>query len=447
MHAHLSTRIFVLIFLATISLPFAAIGSTLNSIDGRYVLHPLPEERAEAERMDRIFTLSSQVPIGRYVRKGDRLTIRAEGKREDEALSIHIGFQPMFGVELDQHTLQLKNGPTVLVSEQDGPVFLSLTTPAKTESHPVFVSVNGTQPLPFFVSGESTLSNWHEQISQYGEAPFVQLLSQRSIVTLPMDVYRQHPIDNPQASLSMIDKIIELQDELAGLDGVKNIDEPTPLRNHFLVDFRASKKNRELFYMYATSGFIGMKPDSIGDLVDPERLSKEWGIWHELGHTHQQASWTWESLSEISVNLFPLYIQEKLGIPSRLLSSESGENGATTIARADEYKMRQGKNYIQEASNYDEHFVKLVMFDELRRSYGWSLFTSIFKHFRSHPLPSEASEEDRVDAFILAACVISKDDLRPFFDRWGLYASTEGSKKIETLNLNARDALRSSRGQ
>ncbi len=75
--------------------------------------------------------------------------------------------------------------------------------------------------------------------------------------------------------------------------------------------------------MYASNYFIGMKRDNYADLT--EKLDNEWGIWHETGHTHQQYSWTWDSIGEISVNLFSLYVQEKFGLPSRLNTIEGGE--------------------------------------------------------------------------------------------------------------------------
>ncbi len=34
-------------------------------------------------------------------------------------------------------------------------------------------------------------------------------------------------------------------------------------------------------------------------------LSKgEWGLFHELGHNHQSAAWTFDGTGEVTVNLF-----------------------------------------------------------------------------------------------------------------------------------------------
>jgi len=37
-----------------------------------------------------------------------------------------------------------------------------------------------------------------------------------------------------------------------------------------------------------------------------------WGLFHELGHNHQSADWTFAGAGEVTVNLFTLYIFDKV---------------------------------------------------------------------------------------------------------------------------------------
>lgn len=421
----------------------SAFGSSFDNENGRYVLKPFPSADAEAERMDRM-RLSDQQPAGRYLRSGEVLTIRVRGLDKAQSLEAAIGFRPMFEIAQDQQEVDLDNGVTTFAVEQDGPLFFRLISldGATLMGNSVAVEVTGGRPLPLYVEGSSDLSSWRAELVAHQDAPFVQLVSRRAIITLPTGVHDHDPIDDPVATFAMIDRVLRYQNELAGFDERTSHDRSTPLRHHFLVDFRASKKNRKKFSMYATDEFIGMQSDNTGGLTNPLKLAKEWAIWHEVGHTHQQNSWTWESLTEVSVNLFSLYIQEKMGEPSRL--SLPGEDGLSARDKAGEYVARRIKNYRIEGDDYDELFVKLVMFEQLKDTYGWQLVTSLFKHYRRTPLPVDASDDEKVDAFVVLLCKLAGDDLRPFLEDWGLHVSKAANQQIDAMNLIPRNLLQAS---
>lgn len=186
--------------------------------------------------------------------------------------------------------------------------------------------------------------------------------------------------------------------------------------------------------MYASNYLIGMKHDNFTDLT--EKLSVEWGIWHETGHTQQQDPWTWESIGEVSVNIFSLYVQEKFGQPSRLRTIEDGET-ETTFARARRYVAQSKKNYLaQNDDDYNELFTKLVMFYQLRSAYGWDSIKKLHQYFRKLPVDDgDVSDEDKAGKFVYAMCVITKNDLRPFFKKWGIAIDGGTSGKIDSLKL------------
>jgi hypothetical protein len=75
------------------------------------------------------------------------------------------------------------------------------------------------------------------------------------------------------------------------------------------------------------------------------------------------------------------------------------------------------------------------MFHQLKETYGWELFQDMHQHFRAQPLPEDASDEERVDAFVEASCELTGHDLRGFFARWGLRASDKADARIEAAGL------------
>jgi hypothetical protein len=419
----------------------AASAANFDNRSGRYSFTPLPSAEAEMKRMNTIMQLSDQQPTGRYVRKGETVRVNVGGMPSGYRARAMVGFRRMIGKSSrNQQAAPLRNGNNRFVARQNGPLFITITAPAgkPAMSTEVDVSIADGKPLPLFVQGHTSMDDWRTQLDNYADAPFVQLVDQHSMITLPRGVFRRDPVADPSATLATIGQVLAMQDALAGFDDTKPADARTPLREHFVVDFRTSPKERKGMYMYATDQFIGMFAENTADLTDPARLRSEWAIWHEVGHTHQQDSWTWESLAEVSVNLFSLYVQEKMGEPNRLDVAEY--DGITPRERARDYLARASRDYVSDVEGeYDDlAFVRLVMFDQLKRAYGWDLFTRLFRYYREHPLPYDVSEAKKVDQFVVAMCTVAGNDLRPFFEKWGLRASADAYGKIAALRLPVR---------
>jgi len=408
------------------------LASEFDNEAGIYTLTALPDPVREAKRMDRM-QLSDQQPAGREVRRGETVAISVEGLPAGYTLAVSVGFLPMWNVKQTEQLQTLAEGANHFRANQDGPLFFRFTAPRGRDdaTDEVIVRLNGGAPLPLYVDGRMDAQDWAEELAAHADAGFVQLVGARALITLPTKVHARDPIDDPRATFAVIDQVLHWQDELAGFDGRTKRDQPTRLRLHYLVDFRVSAADRESFYMYATDQFIGMLDDNTTDLTEPARLREQWGIWHETGHTHQQLSWTFEALGEVNVNLFSLYVQERFGQPSRLESSEDNEPSALDQAR--DYLDSGAPDYLAEVDDEDGRgfFIKLVMFHQLQQAYGWELFQELHRHFRAHPLPEDATDEDRVDAFVASLCELTGTDLRAFFERWGLSASATANARIE----------------
>lgn len=413
--------------------------STVDNIAGIYALTALPDAASEAARMDRM-QLCDQQPAGRYVRQGEQLVVDVGPLPAGYSLNLAIGFRPMWGSKLDQQEEPLESGSNEITAEQDGPVFFAYTVPAGRRlgaRGTLTVRISGGKPLPLYVDGTSSAEDWEEQLSAFSGAPFVQLVGDQAMITLPTRVHRRQPISDPAATFSTINEMLDLQNALAGFDGSSPRDQPTPLRTHFLVDFRVSAKDAESFYLYATEQFIGMLPGNTGDLTDPDALRERWGIWHETGHTQQQNSWTWDALTEINVNLFSLYVEEAFGQPNRLAQSDDGEPTSFELAR--DYLEAGANDLLAEVDDNDEgdgYFVRLVMFHQLQSAFGWELFTRLHQYFRAHPLPDDASDQDKADALVSAMCALTAEDLRPFFERWGLQLSDAANEAIDAADYD-----------
>jgi Peptidase M60, enhancin and enhancin-like len=299
----------------------------------------------------------------------------------------------------------------------------------------VNISVKGGKAFPLYKLNRTNIANWKNDLRTMTDAPFVQLVSDKALITIPYRDYLRHPIPDIAASFSAIHKVIDWEDELAGFDNSTTENLRTRNRLHYLIDLYSTPKEAEDYYMYASDYMIGMKRDNFTDLT--EKLDKEWGIWHETGHTHQQDSWTWGSIGEISVNIFSLYVQEKFGQPSRLGTVEGGE-AETTFAKARKYVGQPNKNYLeQNEADYNELFSKLVMFYQLKSVYGWDSIKKLHQYFRKQPFVDEGDETDadKANKFVYAMCFVTKNNLLPFFKKWGLSVDADTTRKINDLRL------------
>ena len=91
---------------------------------------------------------------------------------------------------------------------------------------------------------------------------------------------------------------------------------------------------------YMHSGYPIMTHDDVAAaLVDLEKLMHQghggvWGFYHELGHNHQSRDWTFDGTSEVTVNLFTLYVFDRVcGTPPRETRDVLGARRQTVVQK------------------------------------------------------------------------------------------------------------------
>lgn len=414
-----------------------------NNYTKDYTLVSQTEGTIEAERTHRMVLCDYQ-PSGLYVKKGERITFNVSGLSDDYDLSSMIGFKTMWGNHNSTQEDLLQDGTNTVTATQDGILSFIFTKTDGYDTKPssVRVKVKGGRAIPLYQIGRTIDANWQNDLRNMKDAQFVQFVSDKALVTITYNDYLRAPMRDVAASFKTIHAVIDLQDELAGFDNSTLQNMRTRNRQHYLIDLYSTPKEGESFYMYAMNYLIGMKRDNFTDLT--EKLSTEWGIWHETGHTHQQDSWTWDSIGEISVNIFSLYVQEKFGRPSTLAQVQDDET-LTNFEKARKYIADPKKNYLvsNEEADYNELFSKLVMFHQLRTVYGWDSIKRLHQYFRKQPYVEIEGETDadKANKFIYAMCVVTQNNLIDFFRKWGLNADAATIRKIndQKLPLPTRD--------
>ncbi len=407
-----------------------------NNYQKEYVLTSQTAGQIEVERTQRTVLCDYQ-PSGLYVKKGERIILEVSNLNPDYDLSSMTGFKPMWGDRNQTQEDKLENGVNTVTATQAGILSFIFVKSEGYDTNPstVKIKIKGGKAFPLYQLNKTSLSDWQNDLKTMSDAPFVELVSDKALITIPYRDYLKNPIQNIPASFKTIHQVIDWEDELAGFDNSSLENMRTRNRLHYLVDLYSTPKESEQYYMYASDYFIGMKRDNFTDLT--EKLDKEWGIWHETGHTHQQKSWTWESIGEISVNIFSLYVQEKFGLPSRLGTAEEDDE-TTTFERARKYLAQPNKNYLgQNEDDSNEFFTKLVMFHQLKSVYGWDAFKKLHQYFRKQPFVEgeQVTDEEKASRFVYAMCLVTKNNLVPFFKKWGITIDGTTAGKIKRLNL------------
>ena len=254
-----------LALIALLAFPALAAAQHIDAIAGVYTIPAQPDAAAEAARLDRMIW-NDETPIGRYARTGDTITVDVTNLPAGHQAEIVIGFHEMWAATPPMQVVSLPSqGVIRFQAAQDGPIGLRHIG----KNGDLGITVTGGAALPFFQHNVTTKAQWTHGLADFSDAPFVQLLSDHAIITLPRAVYDAAPISDPDATLDQLEKMLALQDDLSGLDGTSPMHSRSPNRAHYLVDFLATPADRENFYMYATNHFIGMLEYNAADVTDP----------------------------------------------------------------------------------------------------------------------------------------------------------------------------------
>lgn len=359
------------------------------------------------------------MPTGIYVKPNEQVTITVSGTQKIRAIIGTHQYDKEWGKEID-----LSPGSNTISSPNGG--VLGLDNFQSTGTVKVQVTQGGS-PIPFFVLGKHTKADWIAMMNNYPNAHAVQLKSERAVLTVTRDSANKYIVNqDPVPLLNKYDEMIKAQDKLAGLSET----DPNPLhRSSRRIWAFVENPNAQDWGMYAS--WDGAVFTTAGEAIKSTLNVNEfgWGQMHEAGHARQQYPWTWNDLSgmgEVTNNLYSLVADKKIypNKPTRL-ESEGDYN------RAFAYLKQTNKEY----KNIDDLFVKLVMLWQLHLAYGDDFYPNLHKLYRETPedqLPK--TDEDKIQTFIYNTSKIAKQNVLPFFDKWGLKATQETRQKVEALN-------------
>ena len=299
------------------------------------------------------------------------------------------------------------NGETKIGSPFGGLVYVLAP---RNSGAAVPMTFSGVVRSPRFVRGKTTPDQWREMVEQ-APGPWAEFESERLILTVPSAAARK--VADPQKLMDLWERIMEMY--------VKLGTRPITHKERIVAD-------RQISAGYMHSGYPIMTGLDVQDLVvSAEKLTTEgsWGHWHELGHNHQQGAWTFEGTTEVTCNLYSMYVYE------HVINRAAGEDRV----KAGEPKVRR---FIEKGAPYAEWksdpFLALYMYWQLRDAFGWEAYEKVFAGYRDAEraaLPK--NDQEKRDQWMTRFSRAVGRNLGPFFETWGVPTSPAARESLKDL--------------
>ncbi|MGN4445767.1 putative mucin/carbohydrate-binding domain-containing protein [Bacillus cereus group sp. MYBK79-1] len=377
-----------------------------------YQLLPKGDVEGMRELHQRRMSFSPYEPTGVYVKPGEEVVIQVEGTQQIKA---YIGTYSYEKEEPKQ--FNLNPGENKISSPNGG--LLYFYNYHNTGEVVAKVKKGGT-PNPLFILGKHTTEDWKRMLKESPNPYAIEMKGENSLLTMHPETVAEHlKQEDPAALLKKHDEIINIEHKISGLskDGV-GVANQGKHSIHFVEDWYTDN------YMYATYYRTAYSKGNLESVLNLEELTNDgWGPWHEVGHQHQQNTWLWDGLGEVTVNIYSLAVQTTFGHKTRLEQEGRYEAAFAYLGKPD----------AQEKMNV---FEKLVMFWQLHLAYGDQFYPNLHQMYRLlHDTELPKSDEEKKQMFIYMTSKVAGQNLIPFFDKWGLIANDATREKIEKLNL------------
>ncbi|MEU9624812.1 M60 family metallopeptidase [Streptomyces sp. NPDC048155] len=384
-----------------------------------------PAAEAERLRLGQALRGSEFQPTGLYVPAGTPLSLTVQ-PHDGLLPTLWIGAWDYYGEITEPRSYPLTAGANTVTDPHGGPVYLTLA--GRGERAGVLVR-SGAVPMPVFALGHTTEADYQRQLDALTASPYVELHAPHTIMTLTREGALLYRGEDHAALLGLVETIIDSHARISGLDGSK----PVHRRKAGPYHFTEVSKVPSGVGAYATHGYNGFPRAYLDRATTVEGLrTRGWGLYHELGHLHQQFAYKPGGLTEVTVNIYSLAAQRTLKQPSNLLTVDPA-TGLTYFRSAQQKFGTAGLTYEKSFGAYE----KLVPLRQLELAFGDDFWPRLHKLVREENPQSEYTENDkRYRALATYSSRVAGYDLTDFFvNTWAFPIDATGRAELAALNL------------
>ena len=355
---------------------------------------------------------------GLYAAPGEVVIVKVASLPENRVVKVIVGCHRDSLLKLEKwnrfpviaRTFELKVGENKVANPFGGQLFIQSShkdwrKPAKASpSSPLQFS--NAVAMPTYVLGKDSPETWMK--AKQLPAPWVTLVGKQ--VILHVQAAEARKLADPKGLLEWWDKAMALEDDLVAL-------------NRLAPERVVPDRQISAGFMHSGYPFMCWIDPSQKDSIDLPKLMKEgnWGFFHELGHNHQRTTWTFDGQTEVTCNLFSLYVMEKL------VGKPQGK-GHPAMEKLDEML---AKRFAAEPDKGP--FEQLATFVVLIRAHGWNPLRETLRSYATVATPKGATKEQLQSIFAERYGKAAKADVCEYFEKMGYHV--EGSAKAALKGL------------
>ncbi|WHY31506.1 M60 family metallopeptidase [Bacillus wiedmannii] len=392
-------------------------GKSVKSENRTYTVPGKGDVEVLKQQERKSMAFSPYEPTGLYAKPNEQITINVEGNQNIQAYIGTYSYDASWREDSKIKSFTLKPGINTIQSPNGGMIYFYNKQQGGTIR--TTVTTGGTT-TPLFELGKHTKQDLINMLDQYPNAYAVELKGERVLITASPARVKKYLLGSntdPVQLLKKMDEATRIQDKVAGLSE-EQVDK------HYI--HYVEENHSPDYYMYATSYRTAYVGDAIQYVLDINKFIKDgWGPWHEAGHLRQQSPWKFYEMTEVQNNIYSLAVEKAFtsNQPFRLQ-----QEGAYT--KAFQYLEQSNKNY----DEISDAFVKLVMLWQLQLAYGEDFYPKLHQLYRdmlSNELPQ--TDENKKQLFMISASKVAKQNLIPFFEKWGLRPNNDTIQKVNAL--------------
>lgn len=371
-----------------------------------YSPYPKPWKAAEKNRT-KSYSMQDN-PTGIFV-DGNQSIVVFVGETGGENISLRsINFDKSYVCS----DYLLKEGLNIIEPKDEGLLYILYHTD-NPKAKPIRIHIASGQVNDLFDIRYNTNKDWKEIVDN-SACDYLDVLGKYAHLTYAVSDFKRYTPDIERL-IGVYDSIVWLESELIGLN-----------------KYKRQNRNRMYFFLdpntpyggYAAQDRTGYCKGFMPDMCRPERLRTDgiWGAAHEVGHMNQTAGFKWVGMTEVSNNVYAMFVQQAFGNRSRLSSEKLNsdfdgswnnryEKGFTEMVAGGVSTLKHG-----------DVFCKLIPFWQLQLYnadvMGYrDFYADVHEQIRRNPLPGTDSEE--LFQFMKICCDVAKTDFTDFFEKWG----------------------------
>ncbi len=373
-------------------------------------------------KIEKTLTVDLSIPkwhsTGVYAVPGEPLTVKI-----DEA-SAKLGLGVRVGTTMDDLSdkdvwkraprvtcdVPLTKPETTVYNPFGGLVYIVVPEKLPAAGGVIEVGLSGGIMAPWFKLGRDTNEHFVREVAETG-APFAEIEGDEFIVSV--ETVCMSKVDDPKWVAEYWDTVLREDRELVGRTSRK-------YPERYCTDVQLSLG--DLHNGYPLMGH--RDPKGRDGAVEKETLAAGamWGVYHEIGHNHQQRCWTPACCGEVTVNLFSVLAIEKAA------KCDWRKDGYLS-SRND--GLRRVSGWVSRGKGFEnwkkDYFLQLELYLRLQEAYGWDAYKKVLLYYQKpeYQRLNNAQDSEIFNVFVKTFSDVVGQNIAEVFTAWSIPISDE----------------------